>query len=63
MINSQLPSILTPKPPISSISMERALKQAKDLILQIEPIDASHEDKIQATLDDLEVMLECIERY
>lgn len=57
-----LPSILSPQPPNSAISMERALKQAYELIEGIKPNNGSHEDKILATLDDLEVMLGCVKR-
>lgn len=64
MMASKLPAVLTPPPVhLSSISMERALNQIKGLLEQIDPKDdASLEDRLNASIDDLDVMLSCIER-
>lgn len=62
MIQDYLPSVL--QDPRGSLSMERALKQAHELIeLGIEnPFYEKNEDKILATLDDLQTMLKRIRR-
>ena len=57
-----IPDVLSAANPANSISVERALKQARELIGLIQPMgdndfDQSLEDKIQATLDDLDFML------
>jgi hypothetical protein len=62
MQSNHLPSILIPAPPNSSISLERALKQIKQL-LEEAPIEGpSHEDRLNASIDDCDVMLSCIKR-
>jgi hypothetical protein len=61
MMSDKLPSVLTPKYPDSAISMVRALKQIKDLLEQIEPSSDSEEDRLNASIDDVKVMLESIE--
>jgi hypothetical protein len=53
-----LPKVLSVGGGNSAISMERALKQIKDL-LQVYPTsdDLSFEDRVNASIDDVEVML------
>ena len=61
MISNILPSVLLDSR--GSISMERALKQIRDLLKQF-PSDmpSNIEDRIQASLDDVETMLAHIDR-
>ena len=59
--SEKLPAVLIPPIPLSGISMERALKQIKRLLEEIEPRDASHEDAVNASIDDASVMLLCID--
>lgn len=54
-MSPQLPSVL--QDPQGSISMYRSLKQIKELIEGITPDDDSHEDRINASLDDIETMM------
>ena len=61
MVSNLLPSVLLDNR--GSISMERALKQIKDLLVQV-PLD-EHSDievRVQASLDDVETMLSHIDR-
>ena len=59
MIDNKLPSVLQHRR--GSISMERALKQIKDLLCDIDTSDnESLYDKVQASIDDVETMLEKI---
>ena len=61
MVSNLLPSVLLDNR--GSISMERALKQIKDLLVQV-PLD-EHSDieaRVQASLDDVETMLLRIDR-
>lgn len=37
--------------------MYRALKQARDLIMSMDAEDDAQEDRIRATLDDLDIMM------
>jgi hypothetical protein len=64
MIGDKIPSVLTPKPPDSSISTERALKQIKQLLEEHQSLTENEhtEDMLNASIDDVEVMLGCIER-
>lgn len=55
-----LPRVLCPKAPYSAISMVRALKQAVSLLEDVSPDDDSHEDRLNASIDDLDVMLKSI---
>lgn len=59
-VSNKLPMVLTFKPPQSSISVERALKQARELIEEITAMAPHHEDRIQATLDDLDMMISAV---
>lgn len=67
MMSQKLPSVLIPPGKLSAISMERALNQIKSILddsflyAEIEDNDA-YRDKINASIDDVEVMLMCIER-
>ena len=61
MMSNQLPSVLTPPAPFSAISMERALKQIKKLLEQCD-IDPALEDELATSIDDVDVMLQCINR-
>lgn len=53
---SKLPSVLRPPAPNSAISMERALKQIKNL-LEYDSVEDSVEDALLASIDDIDVML------
>lgn len=55
MMSTQLPAVL--QDPRGSIAMYRALKQMKELIEQIDSTDDSHEDRINASLDDIDTMM------
>lgn len=58
-----LPSVLThPQHSCNSISMERALKQALHLLNEMCPENEQQEDQLNATLDDLHLMLEGVAR-
>lgn len=63
-MNTKLPAVLIPKAPNSAISMERALKQIKRLLEQMntEYFSAADFDEQQASIDDVDVMLSCIDR-
>jgi hypothetical protein len=61
-VKGYLPSVLIPQPPLTSISMERALKQILSILKDIDPTTNQAYDKIEASIDDLEVMLGCIDR-
>ena len=53
-----IPAVLTGQGRKSSISMERALKQIKQLLENID--DPELEDRVLASLDDIDLMLEQI---
>jgi hypothetical protein len=57
VISDHLPSVL--QDPRGSISMERALKQIRDLILEYAVVATKdfESDRINASLDDIETML------
>lgn len=61
---NKLPMVLNGRGRNSAISTERALKQARELIEGISPRpdDSALEDRINATLDDIDFMLSCIDR-
>lgn len=61
MTSNQLPAVLTFNPPQSGIAVYRALKQARELIEGIEPENDSHADILNATLDDLALMMQAVE--
>ena len=61
-MSTKLPSVL--QHPRGSISMERALKQIKDLLeteIDTEGFPET-EDRVNASIDDIETMLSCIDR-
>lgn len=60
MISDKLPSVLQHNR--GSISLERALKQIKTLLEDVNPENDSHEDKLNASIDDVETMLDKINR-
>ena len=63
MISDKLPAVLTPAKPLSSISMERSLRQIKELLEGMpNNVSDSLDDRINASIDDVDVMLSCIER-
>ena len=64
MMLTYLPSVLSPPLPNTGISVERALKQILTLLEQVEidESDPSLEDRVQASIDDVTVMLSCINR-
>jgi hypothetical protein len=64
MTSESIPAVLVPPKPYSGISMERALKQIKELLEQSWSEVMTHEDadKLQASIDDVDVMLMCIKR-
>lgn len=57
MTQDFLPSVLVPPKPNSGISMERALKQIKDLLEHYKTEYEIEEDRVNASIDDIEVML------
>lgn len=65
---NNLPSILSPSNDgVNTLSMERSLKQIKELLEDHwhyfnEDNDALEVDKIQASIDDVDIMLSCIKR-
>lgn len=63
MIEHHLPSVLVPNPPNTAISMERALRQIKELLENHTIASDDHvNDMINASIDDLDVMIAHIQR-
>ena len=60
MIQNYLPSVLSQPEPQAGIAVYRALKQARELIEQMDAASDAQEDRIQATLDDLELMMRSV---
>ena len=60
MTADKLPSVL--RHPRGSISIERALKNVWDRLMECAPRTESEEDLIGVALDDVETMLDCIDR-
>jgi hypothetical protein len=60
MFSPELPAVLTPNNGYSSLSLQRGLKQIKRLLEDIEPRDIEHEDTLNHSIDDVDVMLSCI---
>jgi len=60
MISNELPAVLQGRGRESSISMERALNQVKSLVEGI--VDDDLQDRVNASLDDLDMMLRAIQR-
>lgn len=62
MHSLHLPAVLGGIGRESGISMERALNQIKDLLESMEPKTGAQEDKIEASIGDVEMMLRRIRR-
>lgn len=60
MMSPHLPEVLQSPSPYSSLSMRRALKQILDLLENHTVVIEAEADKLQASIDDVEVMLLCI---
>lgn len=60
MIQSYLPSVLSQPEPQAGIAVYRALKQARELIEQMDASCDAQEAQIQATLDDLGLMMRSV---
>jgi len=60
MTADKLPSVL--QHPRGSISMERALKLIREMLCEIDPASEAAYDRATAALDDVETMLELIDR-
>lgn len=61
MFSRTLPSVLQ-VPNNNSISMERALKQIKELLLLVPIRGESLDDMVSASVDDIDTMLAAIDR-
>lgn len=62
MKSFKLPSVLLSHTFGNSISMERALKQVKDILLEALPDPSDrHYDKVNASIEDVEMMLTSID--
>ena len=59
-IHTYLPSVSGPPVPLAGMAVYRILKQARDLLEQTEPSSEDREAQIQATLDDLELMMRSV---
>jgi hypothetical protein len=62
MISSKIPAILAVEKPNNSISMERAMKQILELLESMTAESDSQNDRIEASIDDVNVILEHIDR-
>lgn len=62
MQSEKLPAVLIPPAPNSPISIERALRQVYELLENFAIGQRPQHDRIDASLDDIDVMLKCIER-
>lgn len=56
-----IPRVLNARKEFSAISTERALKQIRELLERVDPIDDRHEDRLNASMDDIDFMLSCLE--
>lgn len=61
MMSPNLPGVLQGKGQETSIPMERALNQIKDL-LEEHAVDHGDDDRVQASIDDVDMMLRHIVR-
>jgi len=61
MVSDKLPSVLY-RENGNSLSMERALKQMKELLEGIETLEPERIDRLEASIDDCATMLLCINR-
>lgn len=62
MTSTKLPSVLSAPNTVNSISMERSLKQIKELLDTIVSQDDSVNDRVEASIDDVDTMLAAIDR-
>ena len=60
MIHTYLPSVSGLPVPLAGMAVYRILKQARDLLEQTETSSEDREAQIQATLDDLELMMRSV---
>lgn len=60
MIHTYLPSVSGPPVPLAGMAVYRILKQARDLVEQMEPSSEDQEAQIQATLDDLGLVMRSV---
>lgn len=60
MIHTYLPSVSGLPVPLAGMTVHRILKQARDLVEQMESSSEDREAQIQATLDDLELMMRSV---
>ena len=60
MMANALPSVL--QHPRGSISMERALKNIRDMLMECEPTTDAMEDRLGVALDDIDTMLSRLDR-
>ena len=61
MIANKIPSVLFQKHG-HSLSIERVIKQALDLLSLVPVSDSAAEDKLNVTIEDLETILDCLDR-
>ena len=60
MIHTYLPSVSGLPVPLAGMAVYRILKQARDLVEQMESSSEDQEAQIQATLDDLRLMMRSV---
>lgn len=60
MIHTYLPGVSGQPVPLAGMAVYRILKQALDLVEQMEPSCDAQEAQIQATLDDLGLMMRSV---
>ena len=61
MIANKIPSVLY-QAHGNSLSIERVIKQALDLLSLVPASDDATEDKLNVTIEDLETILSCLDR-
>lgn len=54
----QIPDVIIH--PRGSISTYRALKQIKELLERVTPEDAAHEDRLNASIDDIDTLFDAL---
>ena len=60
MVQGYLPSVSGQPAPLAGMTVYRILGQARDLVEQMESSSEDREAQIQATLDDLELMMRSV---
>jgi hypothetical protein len=58
--STELPRVLSAPNPDNSISVLRALKQIRSLLEMVEPSNEAEIDMVNASLDDVETMIEAV---